>query len=91
MTLLVSGDGKAPLQINQDAFIYAGRMKKNSQLIQKIKHQAYVLVSDGSIDLDGEIANKGDGLEVINQNGLNIKAIEDAEVLIIDVPETSRV
>ena len=89
LTLLVSGDGNAPLQIHQDAFIYAGRLAKGSQLTQAIKHQAYVLVSAGAIEVDGEVAEKGDGLEVINQDALNITAKEDAEVLVLDVPENN--
>lgn len=86
LTLLVSGDGKAPLSIYQDAFIYAGHLCGGRKFTQKIKHQAYLLVSEGSIELDGKTLTKGDGLEATKLASLTIKALSDTTLLIIDVP-----
>jgi redox-sensitive bicupin YhaK (pirin superfamily) len=90
LTLLVSGDGRAPLQIHQDAAIYAGRINAGSELEHSIKHQAYLLVSKGAITLDGHSLKQGDGAEIRDRNSINLVAVTDADVLIIDVPERAR-
>lgn len=87
LTLLVSGDNDAPLFIHQDAKIYAGRVKKDTEISQKIKHQAYVLASEGELEIDGKPLKKGDGAEVSGQDSITLKATSDAEVLVIDVPK----
>lgn len=86
LTLLVSGDGTAPLNIQQDARIYAGRLEAKAHLEHAIKHQAYVLVSEGEITLNGETLKAGDAAEVTKTPTLNMTALTEAEVLVLDVP-----
>ena len=90
LTLLVSGDGRAPLQIHQDANIHAGRINAGSELEHSIKHQAYLLVSKGTITLDGHPLKQGDGAEISDTTSIKLVAKTDADVLIIDVPEQAR-
>ncbi len=87
LTLLVSGDGNAPLSIHQDAFIYGGNLMAGTSLTHRIKYQAYVLISDGCLELDGHVLKKGDGFEVTKRSAIDLKAIEDTKVLVIDVPQ----
>ncbi len=87
LMLLVSGDGDAPLSIYQDASIYAGHLIEGTELNHPIKHQAYVLVSEGSLELEGRLLNKGDGLEVAELSSFNMKALSNTRVLVIDVPQ----
>lgn len=87
LTLLVSGNGEAPLSIHQDAFIYAGHLTEGTELTHSIKHQAYILVSEGSLLIDGHNLNKGDGLEVTALSSITIKAQSDTKLLVIDVPQ----
>jgi len=87
LMLLVSGDGDAPLSIHQDAFIYAGHLIEGAQLTHPIKHQAYVLVSEGSLELEGCLLNKGDGLEVSELSSIGLKALSNTKVLVIDAPQ----
>ena len=89
LTLLVSGEKDAPLFIHQDVKIYAGKLNNNTELNHPIKDQAYVLVSKGEIDIDGQAMHKGDGAQITEQDLINIKALSDAEILVIDVPTTS--
>lgn len=84
LSLLVSGDGTAPLHIHQDAFIYAGTLEKDAVINHSITHQAYVLVSEGSIEIEGKPLKKGDGAEITELNAISIKALETTEVLVID-------
>ena len=87
LTLLVSGDGDAKLTIHQNAFIYAGHLIKDTELTHPIKQQAYVLVSEGLLEVEDQILNKGDGLEVTDLSSINIKALSDTKLLVIDVPQ----
>ncbi len=90
LALLVSGDGRAPLQIHQDATIHAGRISAGSEIEHSIKHQAYLLVSKGTIKLNGHHLKHGDGAEIRDLETIKLAAETDADVLIIDVPEKAR-
>ena len=86
LQLLVSGDKKAPLNINQDARIYAGRLNEDDQIIHNIFGKAYILISEGTINVSGNIAQKGDGLAVSEEKFIKLDALSNAELLIIEVP-----
>ena len=86
LSLLVSGDDKAPLSIHQDARIYAGRLDKQSDITHQIKGKAYLLVSEGEVSVNDILARKGDGIAISNERNIHLSTRTDAEVLIIEVP-----
>jgi len=86
LPLLVSGDSKAPLNINQDARIYVGRLNKGDEITHNIFGKAYILISEGTINVSGNIAKKGDGLAISDEKLVKLKALSDSELLIIEVP-----
>jgi redox-sensitive bicupin YhaK (pirin superfamily) len=90
LPLLVSGrkedEGKDALYIHQEASISGGRLDKGQEVTQPIYDKAYMLVSDGEIEVLGNKIKKGDGLEVTDQENVTFKALKDAEVILIDVP-----
>ena len=86
LQLLVSGDGKAPLQIHQNARIFAGRLEAQTQLKHHITGKAYLLVSEGEVVVNDIHAKKGDGIAISNEKAVSIKATSQAELLIIEVP-----
>jgi len=86
LPLLVSGDGKAPLQINQDARIFAGTLNKGDSLIHTITGQAYLLVSEGQLTVNGRAASKGDGVALSGEARVTLATDSAAEILIIEVP-----
>ena len=86
LPLLVSGDGTAPLSIHQDARIYAGTLSSDSTLSHAITGQAYILISEGEVEVDGIVAGRGDGLAISCQKAVTLKAATDSEVLVIEVP-----
>lgn len=90
LTLLVSGDGKAPLTIHQDANIYAGTLRKNANIHHPIKHQAYVLVASGMVEIDGHPVAEGDGAEIISLTSVSIKALQESEILVIDAAKHNK-
>jgi redox-sensitive bicupin YhaK (pirin superfamily) len=91
LKLIVSGrpedQGKDVLHINQYAAIYAGNIKSGTTITQNIKDQAYVLVSKGKIKLDDKELSMGDGAEITDYSSIQITALLDSEILVIDVPK----
>ncbi|MCB9989114.1 MAG: pirin family protein [Rhodospirillales bacterium] len=90
LPLLVSGraedKGKGALYIHQDASILGGKIEAGKEINQNIKDQTYLIVSDGEIEILDEPLRKGDGVEITDQKSVTIKALTDAEVIMIDVP-----
>jgi redox-sensitive bicupin YhaK (pirin superfamily) len=88
LPLLVSGnksDSNA-LFIYQDAQLYGGNLAKDTSILHRIKHQAYILVSKGKARVNADLLCTGDGAKVVNEPQIKITALEDTEILIIDVP-----
>jgi len=94
LPLLVSGrvedEAKGALFIHQDAAIYGGRITAGAIVHQPIKYQAYLLVSEGEIEVMGQRITAGDGAEIMHQPLLALRAISPAEVVMIDVPQLTR-
>jgi len=86
LQLLVSGDGVAPLQIHQNARIFAGRIGEGEEINHSILGKAYLLVAEGDILINDLHAKKGDGIAISDEASINLKAITEAELLIIEVP-----
>ncbi|TDF35553.1 pirin family protein [Alteromonadaceae bacterium M269] len=93
LPLLVSGfeeDKDNALFIYQDARIYGGQLKSDTTTEHKIQDQAYVLASKGTFEITNGSENvrltQGDGAEITKENSIQINALEDSEVIVIDVP-----
>ena len=86
LPLLVSGDGSAPLSIHQDARIYAGTLASATTLTHAIKGQAYILISEGEVEIEGTRAGRGDGLAISDKETVTLTAAKDSEILVIEVP-----
>ena len=84
LTLLVDGEGKAPLHINADAKIYAGRLSAGDSIKQTVSN-AYLLISDGEIEIEGQLFAKGDAAEIDQQDKIDIQANSDSELILIDL------
>jgi redox-sensitive bicupin YhaK (pirin superfamily) len=90
--LLVSGlgehEGKGAMAIDSDAAIYGGTLKKSQRWTHPLKGSAYLLVSTGSVEIDGEILRAGDGVAISQQKELAIEALLPSELVLIDLPTT---
>ena len=89
LQLLVSGrerdKGKDALPIYQDAAIYGGKIKAGGEINIKVSDMAYIVSSTGRFTANGTEINERDGAEVTDESELKIKALEDSELLVIDV------
>jgi hypothetical protein len=86
LQLVVSGDGIAPLQMQQNARIFVGHLNKDTKIEHPIQGKAYLLISEGDVIVRDLPAHKGDGVAISDEVSVNITAKSDAEVLVIEVP-----
>jgi redox-sensitive bicupin YhaK (pirin superfamily) len=96
LTLLASGypeDKDNALFINQESRIYGGKLAKGTVIDHDIKHQAYILASNGMFKVEAcsgnhsgvsTTMNKGDGMEVTQSNVIRLIASTDCEIILID-------
>lgn len=89
LKLLVSGraedEDKGALSIHADAALYGGRLEKNRTVAQNLRGNGYLLVSEGSVMLDGHHLKKGDGAAITGQETVSVTAQEQAEIILIDL------
>ena len=89
LPLLVSGfeeDKNIALYINQDARIYGGKIASGVSIAHPITNQAYLLVSEGEIEIDRKILKRGDSAEITNTDSITFSTLTESDILIIDVP-----
>jgi hypothetical protein len=81
-------DKNKALFINQEARIYGGKLAKGTVMEHNIKHQAYILASEGMFKIEDNskniTMNKEDGAEVTQSHSIMLRASTDCEIIIID-------
>jgi redox-sensitive bicupin YhaK (pirin superfamily) len=88
LRLVVSRDGRdGSLEIHQDADVYVGRLGAGVSVGHKLKpgRHAWVQVASGSIELNGQRLNAGDGAAISDERAMNILANATSEVLVFDL------
>jgi redox-sensitive bicupin YhaK (pirin superfamily) len=77
------------LWINQDARFVLTDLKNGKALTYSLKDEAkgvYIFVLEGSIETSGETLKRRDAIGVSETMKIEIKALENAEILLIEVP-----
>ena len=79
-------DGDA-LPIRADARLVAATLSAGQVAEYEIApdRKVYLVAASGRIEIDGQSANAGDGVAVRDEARLRIKALEDSEVVLVDV------
>ncbi len=76
--------------INQDAYFSMADLDKEIELEYEVKNNqengSYLFVIEGSIEVDGNKINKRDAIGVWDIEKVKIKALENSEILVIEVP-----
>jgi hypothetical protein len=88
LTVVAPDDDKS-VWINQDAWFSLANLSKGFLIdynIHKKDNGVYAFVIKGNISINGIALNERDGLGISETEILHIKADEDAELLLIDVP-----
>ena len=88
LRLIASGDGRdGSVQLNQDVKLFASLLDAGKTIdfqIDPVRY-AWIQVARGAISVNGERAEQGDGVVVVAESLLNIKAEEPAEILLFDL------
>ena len=88
LQLIISPDGAdGSLRVRQDAQVYAGLFDglESTTLTLAEDRYAYVHVACGSVELNGQRLNEGDGVRVRNERELTLSNGQKAEVLVFDM------
>lgn len=75
--------------IHQDAWFHLGKFTKGSQEAYQLKKEGngvYAFILEGAIELNGEMLQKRDGMGVWDTKSIELKATENARVLLMEVP-----
>jgi quercetin 2,3-dioxygenase len=88
LRLVVSPDGRdGSVQIRQDNELYATVLASGESVEHALKpdRHAYVQVARGSVTLNGEPLDAGDGAAISEEKSLQLAGVNDAEVLLFDL------
>jgi hypothetical protein len=88
LRLVVSPDGRdGSVQIRQDNELYATLLKPDDTVKHELKPQrhAYVQVARGSVTLNGQALETGDGTAISEERSIELAGVQDAEVLLFDL------
>ncbi|WP_133128805.1 pirin family protein [Legionella nagasakiensis] len=85
LQLLVSGNGDAPLTINQDAKIYAGNFTAHNQITHTLDGKAYLIVIEGHLTADEISLSQGDGAEITDTDAVTLTPSTDTKLLLIEI------
>lgn len=88
--VLVSPDGRdGSLTMGQDAFVLAARMDRGCRLHHSLVpgRLAWAQVVRGALSLNEHVLVAGDGAAIHAEAGLDLRADDDCEVLLFDLPQ----
>ena len=88
LRLIASEDGRdGSVEVHQDVSLFASVLPAGQEVEHTMDQQrsAWIQVARGAVEVNGENANQGDGLVVVGESSLRIRAQKDAEVLLFDL------
>ena len=88
LRLVVSPDGRdGSVKIRQDNKLYATVLAPGETVKHQLKEQrhAYVQVARGSVTLNGQALETGDGAAISDEQFIELAGVQDAEVLLFDL------
>jgi len=82
----IAGDGDA-LPIRADARVIGATLKAGESASHAIGRgrKAYLVATAGRIEVNGVAANPRDGVAIADLDTIEVKAIDDAEIVLVDV------
>jgi quercetin 2,3-dioxygenase len=87
--LVASKEGRNnSVTLHQDVEVWAARFAPNEQVTFRLRpgRRAFVQAASGAVTLNGVMLNTGDGAALSQEEILESKAVDDAEILLFDLP-----
>ena len=88
LRLIASEDGRDDsVRLNQDVSLFASILDDDQEVERTMDANRYgwIQVARGSIAVNGEKAEQGDGVVIVAESSLSIRAEEPAEILLFDL------
>ena len=88
LRLIASPDAKdGSVKINQDARLYVTLLKPGEEVAHDFgkKRHGWLQVAKGSVEVNGQKLEQGDGAAISDEPKLTIKGAKDSEVLLFDL------
>lgn len=88
LRLIASNDGRDDsVKLNQDVSLFASILDAGKEVEHTMDaaRYAWIQIARGSITVNGEKAEQGDGLVAVAESNLTIRAEEPAEILLFDL------
>jgi redox-sensitive bicupin YhaK (pirin superfamily) len=89
LLLIASPDGRRnSLSMHQNAFLYASTLQQGERIDHPVdtERTLYLHLIRGAVQSNGEKLESGDGLEMRQQERIEIEGLEDSEILLFDLP-----
>ncbi len=89
LTLLLSADGRdGSIHASTDALMYGSLLDANERVVHQLAEDrvAYIHLAKGSATLNGKPMEGGDGASVIDESEIELIGLDNAEVLLFDLP-----
>lgn len=86
---LVSPKDESALWINQDAYFSRTDIEKGKSVDYELntkKNGVYIFVIEGKIEIEGDMLSRRDAIGIQETERIKIKAEDNSEVLIIEIP-----
>lgn len=83
--------GDNVIRINQEAWIYSGKAFSGDTLKYTLHDEnngLYIMVLQGTANIAGTELKQSDGIGIVNIKDCDITAVDDARILLIEVPMT---
>ncbi len=89
LPVVSGGDIPETLTIDQDAAIYVSALRAGQAVshTSRADRWAYLFVIGGSLTLNGSLLAAGDQARIANEPVLALKAEQDTEVILLDLPQ----
>lgn len=90
LNIVSSLKGTSDVKIHQDVNIYVSELTKDKNIEFEINknRQIYFVQIEGKAKLNDIVLNEGDAMEIIDENILNIIALENAHFLFIEMQKS---
>jgi len=88
LRLIASNDGRDDsVRLNQDVSLFASILDADQEIerVMDPARYAWIQVARGAIDVNGEKAEQGDGIVIVSEATLKIRAEEPSEILLFDL------
>jgi quercetin 2,3-dioxygenase len=89
LALIVSPDGReGSIATRQDALLYASLLKTGEMVALALEagRTAYVQIARGRAEVNGIAMEEGDGASLTDEESVRIAGIDEAEILLFDLP-----